>query len=389
LYNTRLIIPSSLQAEILSKIHSGHLGINRCREMAKQSVWWPGISNQLKTLVENCPNCIEQRKNIKEPLIKENFPERPWQKIAMDLFKFQNKWYLIITDYYSRYFEILSLKSLTEKIVIGKCKKVFARFGIPEIVRTDPGTQFSADFKQFARDFDFRHITSSPKYSQSNGEVESAVKVAKMILKKCKDVNKGLLSYRSTPLSCGYSPAELMFSRKIRSLVPMLPTRLGTFIKHKELTKIEKINKDKQESDYNKRHRVKKLSQLSVGAIVWITDKRVYGKVVEIDKKLNSYIIKTENGRMIRRNRWHLIYTPYKDNEDFDATIVVDDEERIENANQKVSKAEHNANEQSGENNVIAEQEPPRNQRAKREIKPNTKYKEFVWSQSTVRRNSQ
>nr|XP_012234887.1 PREDICTED: uncharacterized protein LOC105679434 [Linepithema humile] len=295
-------------------------------------------------------------------------------------------------------------------MVIRKCKKVFARFGIPEIVRTDPGTQFSAEFKQFARDFDFKHITSSPKYSQSNGEVESAVKVAKMILKKCTDVSKGLLSYRSTPLHCGYSPAELMFSRKIRSLVSMLPAKLGTFIKHKKLTKFEKANKDKQENNYNKRHRVKKLSQLAIGAKVWITDKQVYGKVDEIDENPNSYIIKTENGRILRRNRWHLIYAPYKDTEDFDATIVVDDEgpvyveeerevandendeqtevEQVENAEQNVIEAEHNVNDQGEANGVVPEQEPPRNQGSKREIKPNTKYKDFVWRQSSVRKKN-
>jgi hypothetical protein len=52
--------------------------------MAKQ-VWWPGINSQLKTLVKNCPNYIKQRKNIKEPFIKEDFPERSWQRIAIYL----------------------------------------------------------------------------------------------------------------------------------------------------------------------------------------------------------------------------------------------------------------------------------------------------------------
>lgn len=247
--------------------------------------------------------------------MKENFPERPWQKVAIDLFKCQGKWYVIITDYYSRFFEILSLKTLDEKTVIKKCKKVFARFGIPQIVRTDPGTQFSTEFGQFARDYEFTHITSSPKYSQSNDEAEAGVKVAKSVLKKCKDINRGLLSYRSTPLVNGYSPAELMFSRKIRSLVPMLPTKLGTFVNHKQFSKLEKREKNKQERNYNRRHRVKKLSDLTVGDKVWVIDKRVYAEVVKIDKNPKSYMVKAENGSTIRRNRWYLIHAPYKDKE--------------------------------------------------------------------------
>ncbi|XP_011859446.1 PREDICTED: uncharacterized protein K02A2.6-like, partial [Vollenhovia emeryi] len=199
LYNTRLIIPPTLQLEIISRIHEGHLGINKCRDRAKQSVWWLGLSSQLRHLVENCPNCIQERKNISQPFVKENFPDRPWQKIALDLFKV-NKWYLIATDYYSRFFEICSLKTMSEHEIIDKCKNLFARFGVPEIVRSDCGTQFSSAFKRFANGYDFKHITSSPKFSQSNGAAEAAVKIAKNIIKKCDDVNLGLLSYRTTPL---------------------------------------------------------------------------------------------------------------------------------------------------------------------------------------------
>lgn len=139
LYKARLIIPSSLQLEMLNKIHSGHLGLNKCRARARQSVWWIGLSSQLKNVVEFCPKCIEHRANHKEPFLREEFPCRPWQKIGLDLFKWE-KWYLIITDYYSRYIEVYELSCLTQKEVIRKCQESFARFGIPEIVRSDCGT---------------------------------------------------------------------------------------------------------------------------------------------------------------------------------------------------------------------------------------------------------
>lgn len=38
--------------------------------------------------------------------------------------------------------------------------------------------------KHFWIDFNFKHVTSSPYYSQSNGGVEGALKIAKNILKK-------------------------------------------------------------------------------------------------------------------------------------------------------------------------------------------------------------
>ena len=234
-----MVIPPPLQLEILNKIHEGHFGISKCRDRAKQSVWWLGLSTQLSNLVENCPNCIHERKNISQSFVKEDFPDRPWQKVALDLFKCKQR-FLIITDYYSRFFEICSLKSMTESEIIENCKSVFARLGIPEIVRSDCGTQFSSGFRKFANEFDFKSVTSSPKFSQSNGAAEAAVKIAKSILKKCKDISLGLLAYRSTPLENGFSPAELLFSQNIRSRVPILPKNLGTFIQHDEISLKEK-----------------------------------------------------------------------------------------------------------------------------------------------------
>jgi len=216
---------------------------------------------------------------------------------------------------------------MLESEIIVKLKNLFARYGIPEIVRSDCGTQFSAKFRDFAGEYDFQHITSSPKYSQSNGEVEAAVKIAKKIIKKCDDVFIGLLAYRTTKLENGFSPAELMFSRKIRSRLPTLSKDLGTFKEHKKIALKEKERKEKQEKTYNKRHRVKKLSNVCVGDKVWIIDMRVYGVILKAQEKPNSYCIRTEKGNVVRRNRWHLVPAPYKHTleNDVNAPITPDD----------------------------------------------------------------
>ena len=57
--NNRIIIPSQLRQEILNKIHTGHQGIHKCRERARQSVWWPGISRQLEDLIRSCPTAAK------------------------------------------------------------------------------------------------------------------------------------------------------------------------------------------------------------------------------------------------------------------------------------------------------------------------------------------
>ena len=128
-------------------------------------------------------------------------------------------------DYYSRDVEISTVSKHVNTIdTILKIKRVFSRHGIPDILFSDSGPQFdSNEFHNFAADWGFQHITSSPKYPQSNSKVERAVQSMKMILKKRTDEYVALLSYRNTPLYNGYSPAQLSMRCKLKTGVPCHP----------------------------------------------------------------------------------------------------------------------------------------------------------------------
>ena len=85
---------------------------------------------------------------------------------------------LLTVDYFSQYPEVQQLKNTISSVVIAILKSVFARHGIPEIVCSDNGPQFSSqEFSQFANAYEFNHITSSPRLPQSNREVERMVKL--------------------------------------------------------------------------------------------------------------------------------------------------------------------------------------------------------------------
>ena len=161
LRGSRLLIPTTMRLEILDKIHAGHQGITKCRERARQSIWWPGLSNQLEELVKSCPKCVKAQKQRAQPLMTSTFPDLPWQRVATDLFEWKN--YLLIVDYYSRFIEVARLKRTTAEEVIRHTKSIFARHGIPEDVISDNGPQYSGEaYKQFAQEYQFRHITRSP-----------------------------------------------------------------------------------------------------------------------------------------------------------------------------------------------------------------------------------
>lgn len=287
------------------------MGITKCRERARQAVWWLGLSTQIKLTVENCPRCIQEKHNVKEPLLLEQMPSRAWQKIGIDLFKYEDKWYIVFIDYYSSFIELFQLKDLTEDTVIKHCKETFSRFGIPDFVRTDNGTQFKSKFAEFARNYNFNHITSSPYFAQSNGCAEAAVKIAKNLLKKNSDIHLALLIYRNTPLESGYSPSELMFNRKLREILPMFPKNLNVDTEiHKNYVNKKVQSRQKSADNYNKRHKVRNLSELVEGDKVWIIDLRKYGIIKRKAKEPRSYFVEAE-GVTYRRNRWHLVPAPF------------------------------------------------------------------------------
>nr|XP_054772147.1 uncharacterized protein LOC129280118 [Lytechinus pictus] len=106
-------------------------------------------------------------------------------------------------------------------------KAIFSRNGIPDILMTDNARQFKcSEFKEFERQWEFTHITSSPMYPQSNGQAERTVQTIKNLMKKAKlgkqDPFYSILEYRNTPIdgTDGHAPAQLLNSRLLRSKLP-------------------------------------------------------------------------------------------------------------------------------------------------------------------------
>ena len=163
------------------------------------------------------------KENKPEPLIVTPLPDRFWQVVATDLFELKGIDYLIVIDYFSRYVEVAAMKkTIKSSEVTSTPKSILTRHGILEQVRSDNGPQFdNVEFSYFAKEWGFKHTTSSPRFLPSNGEVERGVRNVKNLLSKERDPAKGLLAYRLTPLACKFSPAQLLMGRQIRNGVPV------------------------------------------------------------------------------------------------------------------------------------------------------------------------
>lgn len=308
LKDTRLVIPATMRNDVLARLHEGHQGIVKCKARARQSVWWPGLGQQINKMVLKCRTCLQERHNHSEPLMPSDCPERPWEKLGADLFELEGKTYLLVADYLSRYVEIALLSHTRSTDVITHLKSMFARHGIPEVMMSDNGPRFSGQaFASFAASYGFKHITSSPKFPQSNGEAECAVQTVKHLLRKAADPYIALLAYRTTPLQNGYSPAQLLMGRRLRTIVPTLPSELRPTLPDRSM--LVQKEREKRMSDivnYNKRHGAKPLSNLSSGQQVWITDTKTSGTVIQNHTSPRSYLVDAPHG-VIRRNRLHVI----------------------------------------------------------------------------------
>jgi len=313
---SRVVIPSGMRSEMLRKIHVGHLGEVKCKSRVRQVMFWPRMSTDIENTVKNCEACLTYRnRQQKEPLLPHEACTKPWSYIASDLFEYEKKHFLLCVDTYSSDIEVEEIPSQNTRTVVKFMKKIFSRQGIPDEVFSDNGPCYdSAEFKKFAKEWDFKVKTSSPTYAQSNGLAERAVQTVKNIYRKCdysgEDREMGLLVYRATPLECGYSPAELS-GRKIRSNLPMTHDEPRNLSK---VAKWKKEQKEKQKVYYD--HSAKPLAPLKIGNPVRVRDEkrsqwREKGLVLK-EVAPRSYVVKTESGAVLRRNRRDLLATREK-----------------------------------------------------------------------------
>ena len=148
----RIAIPISLRRE-MKKVHIGHLGINSCLSRARDVIFWPGISAEIRQYLETCGTCATFLvEKLQETLIITDMPDHPWKTLASDLFSYGGKDYLMTTDYHSNFFEVGLLNDTSSETVINKLKAHFARSGTPDLLITDNGPPvISSAFKEFAK----------------------------------------------------------------------------------------------------------------------------------------------------------------------------------------------------------------------------------------------
>ena len=181
----RVVIPTSLRPDIKQKVHAGHLGINSCLRRARELVFWPGMSSDIRQTIENCSTCaMFSDKQPPEPSIINNIPSRPYKTIATDLFSIEGRDYLVTVDCFSTFIEVDYMTTTTSEVVIDKLKQHIARHGIPDTIISDNGPQYSSEkFREFTSKYGIRHQTSSPGNSLMGRRTKTLIPTTSIALK--------------------------------------------------------------------------------------------------------------------------------------------------------------------------------------------------------------
>ena len=312
--NDRLIVPLEKQKNILVQLHQSHMGVNKAVGLAKTSVFWIGLQNQLEDEINSCKVCQEHsQKQHRQPMIASELPQYPFQVVSSDIFHHSGCNYLVIVDHFTKWYTVEKLSYMHSKEVLTCFDEIFTSFGFPEVIKSDNGSQYtSGEFKDYCAKNNITHQTSSPGYPQSNGMAEKYVHIAKQLVKKCNHdqmlIRAGLRKYRNTPIESGLpAPAILLQGRYINDGLPR-NTQLyipATYEYNQVKSRMAEL-KSTQKMYYD-RKAGKELDILKPGETVraLINDKWVRGSIASKCLEPRSYVVHTPKGNY-RRTRTHI-----------------------------------------------------------------------------------
>ncbi|XP_060881536.1 uncharacterized protein K02A2.6-like [Metopolophium dirhodum] len=236
----RLVIPSKFRTELLTELHSTHLGVIKMKSIARSFIWWPGIDLEIEGITKRCELCLIHSENPPKAVLHSwPWPDGPSLRVHLDFLGPVNKrMFLVIIDAFSKWVYVKFMPNITTFSTIKILREYFAYWGIPAKLVTDNGPSLCSkemeDFLQKNRVF---HIKTSPYNPASNGAAENLVRTFKNFIKKCNpnsdievDVYRFVMSYNSIKhCSTGVTPAELHIGRTL----PTQFDRLIPFAKNK------------------------------------------------------------------------------------------------------------------------------------------------------------
>lgn len=234
-YMNRIVIPLSLQKDILKTLHDNHLGIVRMKMVARSYVWWYKIDQSIEEYVKGCLIC-QQTQNVPKEFCKTSWREStyPFERVHVDFFYFEKYIFFLVVDTYSKHVDIMLVNSTSAAAVIEKLKKSFSIYGLFSEIVADNGPPYNSfEYRNFLKMNGVICTNSPPYHSQSNGSAERYVEEVKfrfhkfLLESKQMPINdkviQFLIVHRNTPSTVTLkTPSEMIFAFKPKILLDLV-----------------------------------------------------------------------------------------------------------------------------------------------------------------------
>ena len=322
----RPLIPTSLRQEVLEHLHAAHQGATKMLGRARESVFWPGLTNDVAAHRAGCHSCTWRApSNPAGPPAEPIQPNFPFSHIVADFFEVDAH-YLAMADRYSNWLSVFKLPKDDSANIIKVLRQYFARWGIPENFTSDGASVFtSSSMRAFFDRWGVEQRVSSAYYPRANKRAEVAVKSAKRLVMDnlgpggSLDTDKfarALLAHRNCPDEAlgGLSPSQIIFGRQLRDHLPALVNKYQPRQEWRLEADLRSKAMAKRHGTMEKwlQHGAKPLPPLSCGdtvAVQDLTDKGKPGRwtksgtIVEVLPH-DAYLVKVHGSRALtKRNR--------------------------------------------------------------------------------------
>ncbi|XP_055527172.1 uncharacterized protein K02A2.6-like [Wyeomyia smithii] len=161
----RLVIPSNFRQRILKQLHRGSGIGNREDESYRSQLCFLAKNRQRhRKFCQEMQQLCHSKTPTKVPL--QSWPQatKPWERIHIDFaWPFFDQYFLVVVDAHSKWPEVKIVQSSTTPAVTEFLDELFSRFGDPETVVSDNGSQFTSDhFAAFCKEHVIQHLRTAP-----------------------------------------------------------------------------------------------------------------------------------------------------------------------------------------------------------------------------------
>ena len=186
-------LPAPFRRAAFDSLHSlSHPGIRASRKLVAERFVWPGMNGDVSRWARTCLACQRSKivRHTISPVGKFSTPDARFRHVHVDIVgplppSNGCTHLLTVIDRFTRWPEVIPLRETGAQAVASAfLLNWVARFGVPSIVTTDRGGQFtSTTWKQMAQSLGFKHSTTTAYHPSANGMVERVHRQLKAALR--------------------------------------------------------------------------------------------------------------------------------------------------------------------------------------------------------------